>query len=92
MSSSRPDTVAALVEGPADQARAQGSVGFPLAPLEAAAGHPSAAALALRLGVTRRTVNRWRRAGAVPARHADTVAVRLGHHPAEIWPTEWNAA
>jgi len=65
---------------------------FPLAPLEAAAGHLSARALALQLGVTRRTVNRWRRAGRVPAGQADTAAVRLGHHPAEIWPTEWNAA
>ena len=65
---------------------------FPFAPLEAAAGHPSAEALALQLGVTRRTVNRWRSTGRVPADQADTAAVRLGHHPAEIWPTEWNAA
>ncbi len=74
------------------EADVNGAEAFPLGPLEAAAGHPSAAALARQLGVTRRTVNRWRSAGRVPARQADTAAVRLGHHPAEIWPTEWNAA
>ena len=70
----------------------QAEPGFPFAPLAAAAGNPGTGALAAQLGVTRRTVHRWRRAGVVPARRADLAAVRLGHHPAEIWPTEWSAA
>ena len=64
--------------------------GFPYAPLVAAAGNPEPGALARRLGVDRRTVHRWQRAGLVPATTADRAAVRLGHHPAEIWPTEWS--
>lgn len=42
---------------------------------------------ALRLGVTRRTIHRWRHFGLSPWQ-ADRMAVRLGSHPALIWP-EW---
>ena len=63
---------------------------LPFAALADAAGNPGVSALARQLGVTRRTVHRWQHAGHVPARHADRAAVRLGHHPAEIWPHEWS--
>ena len=40
------------------------------------------------LGMSTRTWWRWVKDG-VPARHADTAACRLGHHPSELWPEEW---
>lgn len=43
--------------------------------------------LAHRLGVTRRTVQRWRTTGLTDV-SADHAAVRLGAHPLEIWP-DW---
>ena len=63
---------------------------FPYAALAAATGNPEPSVLARRLGVTRRTVHRWAQTGLVPPTHADRIAVRLGHHPAEIWPNEWS--
>lgn len=63
---------------------------FPYPALAAITGNPSPAVLARQLGVTRRTVHRWAQVGLVPPKHADRIAVRLGHHPAEIWPTEWS--
>lgn len=40
------------------------------------------------LGVNPINVRRWRDAGYLGIYTADALAVRLGHHPAEIWP-EW---
>lgn len=39
-------------------------------------------------GVTRGTVGRWRRHG-INRNHADSVACRLGLHPAYIWGHDW---
>ncbi len=44
--------------------------------------------VAERTGFTRRSVQRWKVTG-IPWRSADVVAIRLGSHPACIWP-EWN--
>lgn len=74
------------------QRRTRGQNGLPFVALAEIAGNPSAAVLAQQLGVTRRTVHRWRRTGVIPAHQVDRAAVALGHHPAEIWPTEWNEA
>ncbi len=41
--------------------------------------------LAFQLGVSWRTVQRWKVAGGVPVRDSDAAAVALGHHPAELW-------
>lgn len=43
--------------------------------------------LAQAIGVTRRTIYRWRVTG-LQWWQADTVAVRLGRHVADLWP-EW---
>jgi hypothetical protein len=47
----------------------------------------SAAGIALRCGVDRQTVHRWRKEGGIPIFAADRVAIRLGVHPLDIWPT-----
>lgn len=46
------------------------------------------------LGVGRSTVNKWRngRAHMINLYRADTLAIRLGYHPALIWGSEWWAA
>ena len=69
---------------------------FDFEQLAEAAGGATPAALARAIGVTARTVYRWRHAGVIPADHADRAAVALGHHPAELWPswatdTDWSA-
>lgn len=43
-------------------------------------------AIALRCGVDRNTVHRWRASGRINWIMADEVAVRLGVHPLTIWP------
>lgn len=45
--------------------------------------------IALYIGVSPRTIRRWRRRGYIRAVDADTICVRLGLHPAELWPHEW---
>ncbi|WP_370327204.1 hypothetical protein [Euzebya sp.] len=62
---------------------------WPLEPLLVADGiDPDGAAwaakAALRFGVTRRTVHRWRHTGHSTAA-ADTAAIRAGLHPAIVW-------
>jgi lambda repressor-like predicted transcriptional regulator len=44
--------------------------------------------LAITLGYSRRSLTRWRAQG-IPLNRADTAAVRLGAHPAEIWHEQW---
>ena len=63
------------------------NVRWPLAPLLAATGYPTIAALARRLGVNPRTLTRWRRRGLTD-HQADRAAVTLGYHPLNIWP-DW---
>ena len=47
--------------------------------------------LAVWLGVTTRSLQRWRIEGdgTVPFKSADEVAIHLGRHPAEIWGDEY---
>lgn len=51
-------------------------------------GEHSDAEIAARTGVERTAVWKWRHGGMLRATTADRVAVRLGRHPAELWP-EW---
>lgn len=44
--------------------------------------------VAERLGINERQVYRLRHIG-LTADAADQLAVRLGHHPVEVWPSEW---
>lgn len=48
--------------------------------------------LAERTGVDVRTVYRWRKVGRVTLERADELAVKLGEHPAYIWPDDWDRA
>ncbi len=52
-----------------------------------ALGCRSMSDLAREVGVSLRTLHRWKRDG-VPRLAADRVAVSLGFHPASIWP-DW---
>jgi transcriptional regulator with XRE-family HTH domain len=56
---------------------------------EFAALQLSVSEVARRTGVTRRTVVRWKH-GGIPRWSADTVAIRLGSHPAVIW-SNWDS-
>lgn len=49
----------------------------------------SAAEIAELLGVTPRTVSRWRNGGTIEPATADRLACYLGMHPVEMWPHEW---
>jgi hypothetical protein len=51
----------------------------------------TAADLGRRCGVNTRSLARWRAAG-LTATVADRLAVRSGHHPAEVWPNWWEEA
>lgn len=46
------------------------------------------AVIASELGVTRRTVRRWRHGTRLTPRDADRYAVGVGLHPCLLWP-EW---
>jgi lambda repressor-like predicted transcriptional regulator len=48
--------------------------------------------LAVRLGVSSRTLLRVMKATTVSPYVADHIAIRLGTHPALIWPNEWGRA
>lgn len=51
----------------------------------------SAAMLAEQVGVSDRTVKRWRAEG-IPESKADDVAAAAGEHPAVLWPDLWEDA
>lgn len=53
-------------------------------PFDPADVGPSTKALARRLGIDRRQIYRWRKAGLTITR-AEWLADRLGRHPAELW-------
>lgn len=63
---------------------------WPLEPVLELTGHPPALVLAARVGVSARTVHRWRHNGLTD-QQADHAAIALGRHPATIWP-DWHAA
>ena len=44
------------------------------------------AAIALRCGLTRQTIHRWRKEG-IPFFSADRIAIQLHTHPLNIWPS-----
>lgn len=60
---------------------------FDFEPLAQAAGSPSGLALARRLGVTDRTIWRWKAEG-LSDHQADRAACALGRHPVSVWP-DW---
>jgi hypothetical protein len=46
---------------------------------------------ATMLGVSKRSVARWRVTGEIPWTTADVVAVNLGFHPHDVWGEDWEA-
>jgi hypothetical protein len=44
------------------------------------------------LGVSPRTIIRWRAIGTLPEQYTDRVAISLGWHPAAIWGLDWYIA
>lgn len=58
---------------------------FPLQSLRSVAGVESNTVLALRVGVTRRSLTRQQSTG-LSALTADRYAVACGFHPSEVWP------
>ncbi len=59
--------------------------------IEAHLGPASTATIAMRLGVSARTVWRWRASGLTELQ-ADRVAVAAGLHPGSVWDTWWSTA
>lgn len=57
--------------------------------LHRAVGRPTAEELARMVGRSRRTIERWKAADAIPASSADHAAVGCQLHPANIWPDQW---
>lgn len=77
----------ASISGPRHAGPDRTPTRFPLAALERTTGTNSATAMALRLGVARKQVYRWRDYG-LDEWQADAMAIQLGHHPTEIW-SDW---
>jgi lambda repressor-like predicted transcriptional regulator len=50
--------------------------------------HTGYRTIAKTIGMTTNTVFMWDKTG-VPLWTADKLAVKLGAHPADIWPEEW---
>ena len=44
------------------------------------------------LGVSMRTIIRWRAIGTLPAHFTDRVSISIGWHPAAIWGLDWYIA
>lgn len=59
---------------------------YPFAPLDALIADDTTLAAARRLGVSPRTVHRWREDGRLSEQQADRAAVALNLHPFELWP------
>lgn len=64
---------------------------FSIADLEAHLGPASTSAIARSLGVTTRTVWRWRSTGLTELQ-ADRAAIAAGLHPGNVWDTWWATA
>ncbi len=64
---------------------------FSIADLEAHLGPESTAMIARSLGVSTRTVWRWRSTGLTELQ-ADRAAIAAGLHPGTVWDTWWAAA
>lgn len=76
------DDIFASVRGPLEPRP------FPLAPLFAHAEATSLRRLAFLLGLDGSTVSGVQHSG-LTWRQADEWAIRLGKHPAEVWPDIW---
>jgi len=70
------DTTTRKPRGPAPLVR------LPLAPLQR---DMTAAELGVMIGRTGNIVRSWNSRGGVPIHLADTIAVKAGFHPSEIW-------
>lgn len=62
---------------------------LPFDPITSQARASTISTLAMRIGVSRRTVHRWIIQG-IPADQADRAAIALGTHPACLWPDHWH--
>ena len=63
---------------------------YPSAPLFEKCRGMSDKEISDQVGVTRKTVGRWRHGANVAAFVTDDVAIALGAHPLELWP-DWVA-
>ena len=61
---------------------------LPFDDLHREAGREPIPRLAERLGYSTRTLQRWQTNG-VPESKADSAAISLGSHPANVWPDRW---
>lgn len=68
--------------------RSAGVRSFPVDVLEKYLGSRSAGDTADLLGVSVRSLHRWRRTG-LTERQADVLAIRAGSHPGELWSDWW---
>ncbi len=57
----------------------------PFGPVLDQAGHASARVIAKKLEVSSKTIQRWKKTG-IPIWEAERAAIRLGTHPALLWP------
>lgn len=62
---------------------------FSFAAIYSAVGRPTAGEFARTVGRTRRTIERWKAADAIPEQSADAVAIAFNYHPANVWPDQW---
>ncbi len=80
--------------GTTDPAYTERGPRLPFAPLERQAflqGAESLEDIGLRLGLNKRSIERYRRYG-VPLTRADEIACRNGWHPSMLWPEWWEVA
>jgi hypothetical protein len=68
-----------MMEGPANEQRRKNR--------HRVAGLGSA--MPILTGRHARQLYRWRSEGGIPVNDADEIACRLGMHPIELWPDEW---
>lgn len=50
---------------------------------------PTVRAIVELVGIGRNKAHRWTRTGRLTIDDADLAAIRLGHHPVEIWRDDW---
>lgn len=65
---------------------------LPVEPLIRAAGAENLNDLGAVLGIppSARRLRQWKAQGGIPYYTADSLAARLGMHPAQVWPEWWN--
>jgi hypothetical protein len=65
---------------------------LPSAPVLERLGDTDDETSARQLGVSSRTIVRWRGGQRMRITTADRAAVALGYHPAQLWPEWWDLA